>query len=225
MKSERNQSGSDQIYPSDQELLDRVAENDSQAMELLLTRYKGLVRSKAAAMYMAGADAEDVIQEGMIGLFKAIRDYNPEHHVPFAAFAAYCIMAQITDAVRQASRKKHQLLNQSISLQSLTPMADSDNDLPMSDHLGTSASPDPEQELMNQENMADLTYFIQQNLSPLERQSVLLFLQDLSYMQIAGCLNIPVKTVDNALRRARKKFMAYREQADQIALKDKEHLS
>ena len=114
MPAERDNSQID-----DDVLLAKSAGGDQQAIESLLVRYKDLVRRKASAMYMAGADAEDVIQEGMIGLFKAIRDYRPVHQVPFAAFASYCIMAQITDAVRQASRKKHKPLNDSLSLQSL----------------------------------------------------------------------------------------------------------
>lgn len=200
----------------DNDLLARAANGDSQAMEMLLVRYKGLVRHKASSMYMAGADAEDVIQEGMIGLFKAIRDFQPAHRVPFAAFASYCIMAQITDAVRQASRKKHQLLNNSVSLQSLVPTPEHDGDLLFSDLFNRTAVPDPEQELLNQENYADLHYFIQQELSLLEKQTVLLFIQKLSYRQIADCLEVPAKTIDNALRRARRKFLTYR-QANQLA--------
>ena len=143
---------------SDQVLLELAARGDSQAVDRLLTRYKNLVRRKASMMFMSGADAEDVIQEGMIGLFKAICSYQPEKEVPFQAFAAYCIMAQITDAVRRAGRLKHQLL------------------------------------------------------SPLERRTVLLLIQSLSYQQIAACLDIPVKAVDNALGRARRKFRQYRQE-------------
>ena len=207
--------------PADDDLLRLAASGDNQAMDQLLTRFKGLVRHKASAMFMAGADSEDVIQEGMIGLFKAIRTFHPEMNVPFAAFASSCISAQITDAVRQASRKKHQLLNQSVSLQSLVGSPDLGDERHFGDLLDSSSGQDPEQVLLSRENMADLKDFIQNHLSPLERQTVLLFIQNQSYQQIAANLNVPAKTVDNALRRARRKFLTYRKQAQQAVMKNR----
>lgn len=196
--------------PNDEALLVRASQGDQQAIETLLIRYKNLVRRKASAMFMAGADAEDVIQEGMIGLFKAIRDFKPEFKVPFAAFASYCIMAQITDAVRQASRKKHQPLNASLSLQELIQI-DGDNASERIDLLTESNRSNPEEVLLDQENLADLRLFIQSELSDLERQAVLLFMQNLSYQQIADCLGSSPKKVDNALGRARRKFIHFRQ--------------
>lgn len=193
----------------DEELLTRAGSGDQLAIEALLTRYKDLVRRKASTMYIAGADTEDVIQEGMIGLFKAIRDYRPIHKVPFAAFASYCIMAQITDAVRQASRKKHQPLNESLSLQSL--IQTEDDDLRLLDLFAGTSELDPEESLLDRENLADLQYFIQKALSPLEQQVVLLFMQQLSYQQIADCLGCTTKKIDNALHRARLKFSKFRQ--------------
>jgi RNA polymerase sporulation-specific sigma factor len=208
--------------PSDDSALLRLAATgDNQAMDQLLTRFKGLVRHKASAMYMAGADSEDVIQEGMIGLFKAIRTFQPEMKVPFAAFASACISSQITDAVRQASRKKHQLLNQSVSLQSLVGSSDPGEERPLADLLDSATAPDPEQAFLNQESMADLRDFIQNHLSVLERQTVLLFIQNQTYQQIAGNLGVPAKTVDNALRRARRKFMLYRNEARDAAMRNR----
>ncbi|HAL74592.1 MAG TPA: RNA polymerase sporulation sigma factor SigH [Clostridiales bacterium] len=193
----------------DDVLLAQAAQGNQQAIEALLIRYKDLVRRKASSMFMAGADAEDVIQEGMIGLFKAIRDYRPVHRVPFAAFASYCIMAQITDAVRQASRQKHRPLNNSLSLQSLI-QTDDDNDLQLIELFIGSNGPDPEEALLNNENLTDLQTFFIEELSQLEQQVVLLFIQKLSYKQIADCLGCSSKKVDNALSRARQKFLAYR---------------
>jgi RNA polymerase sigma factor (sigma-70 family) len=109
----------DGSLPDDITLALKAQAGDNQAMEDLVNRYKSLVRQKASAMYILGADTDDVIQEGMIGLFKAIRDFQPTQGASFATFANRCISAQITDAVRQASRKKHQPLNESISLQQL----------------------------------------------------------------------------------------------------------
>ncbi|MDW7658000.1 MAG: sigma-70 family RNA polymerase sigma factor [Bacillota bacterium] len=202
---------------SDKVLLEQAARGDSLAVDQLLTRYKNLVRRKASMMFMAGADTEDVIQEGMIGLYKAICAYKPEKEVPFPAFAAYCIMTQITDAVRKAGRLKHQLLSQSISLQSLSRETDEGPGLPISAFIPARPEADPEQALLNQESMSDLMTFIQNDLSQLERQAVLLFIQNLSYQQIAACLDVAEKTIDNALGRARRKFMQYRDKKNQLA--------
>lgn len=206
----KNNQGSD---ISDRILLEQAARGDSQAVDRLLTRYKNLVRRKASMMFIAGADKEDVIQEGMIGLYKAICAYKPEKAVPFPAFAAYCIMAQITDAVRRAGRLKHQLLSRSISLQSLSHETDEGVGLPISAFIPARPEPDPEQALLNRENLSALMLFIQQDLSRLERQTVLLFIQNLNYQQIAACLDVTEKSVDNALGRARRKFRQYRKQS------------
>ncbi len=202
--------------PQDDLLLARAGQGDQQAIESLLIRYKDLVRRKASAMFMAGADAEDVVQEGMIGLFKAIRDYRSVHQVPFAAFASYCIMAQITDAVRQASRQKHRPLNDSLSLQSLIQTEDS-GDFYLFERFVSATEPDPEEILLNRENLADLRVFFLAELSQLEQQIVLLFIQQLSYQQIADCLGCTPKKVDNALHRSRQKFLKYRRQAATVA--------
>ena len=198
--------------PSDEALLERAAKGDSQAVDCLLSRYKNLVRKKASLMFIAGADRDDVIQEGMIGLYKAICAYKPEKNVPFPAFASYCIMSQITDAVRQAGRMKHQPLSQSISLQSLAQETDGNIDPSSLTFIPGRLETDPEQALLDQENLAELMRFIEEELSPLERQVVLLYSQNLSYQQIAACLDRSIKSVDNALGRARRKFMDYRNQ-------------
>jgi RNA polymerase sporulation-specific sigma factor len=190
-------------------LLQKAAEGDQQAIETLMSRYKYLVRQKASAMFIAGADNEDVIQEGMIGLYKAIRDFRPVHKVPFAAFASYCIMAQITDAVRQASRQKHRPLNNSLSLQSILQTGE-EGDLLLLDRLTGLTAASPEESLLIREHLADLSYFVQNKLSTLERQVVLLFIQQLSYQQIADCLEITTKKVDNALSRVRQKLTNFR---------------
>jgi RNA polymerase sporulation-specific sigma factor len=199
----------------EQVLLKQAAQGNEQAVDQLLSRYKNLVRRKASMMYMAGSDTEDVIQEGMMGLLKAIRAYDPQKKVPFAAFASYCIMSQITDAVRKASRKKHQVLNESVSLQSPAHVSDGERDLPLMSFISSGSETRPDQVLQNQEDMTNLIAFIRQDLSPLERNAVLLFIQNLSYRQIADCLGVPVKSIDNALSRARRKFTQYREKNGQ----------
>ena len=154
---------------SEDVLLARAAEGDQQAIETLMIRYKNLVRSKAASMFMAGADPEDVIQEGMIGLFKAIRDFKPEFRVPFSAFASYCIVSQITDAVRRASRQKHRLLNDSLSLHTLIKSDDADDSRFLEIFIGD-AGPNPEEILIDRERVADLQDFFLNHLSRLEQQ-------------------------------------------------------
>lgn len=202
------------ISASDQrqrQLVDKANAGDTDAIEMIMMQYKGLVRKKAASMYMQGADQEDVIQEGMIGLYQAIRDYQPQHQVPFTAFASYCITARITDAVRRSSRLKHQPLNESISLQALQ-QPDDPQAQPMLALFADKGTPDPEKTLLERENLKALQYFIQYKLSQLERDVVLKFIQGTRYADIARQLDCPVKTVDNALRRARQKFTDFRRQ-------------
>lgn len=195
-------------------LLAQAGEGDRAAMEELLELYKGLVRHKASSMFMAGADAEDVIQEGMIGLFKAIRDYKTDQGMMFSSFAGYCIMSQITDAVRRASRQKHRPLNESLSLHG-SASSDADQDLRWLDLIAAQNQNDPEQQLLNQEKQLLLLEFIQQRLSSKERQIVLLYLQSLTYRQIASFIGCSVKSVDNALGRVKSKMKQYR-QGDRI---------
>jgi|LSQX01.2.fsa_nt_gb RNA polymerase sporulation-specific sigma factor len=192
-------------------LLARAASGDSQAVDQLLQQYKGLVRHKAAMMFMPGADREDVIQEGMIGLYKAIRAFDPAKQVPFVSFASYCIMAQITDAVRKSNRQKHQILNESVSLDNIEPSSAKDSSLPLLSVLPDKEGSDPEQALLDREDMAELLDFMQNDLSRLEKKVVLFYIQDLTYEQIAGCLDITEKSVDNAISRARRKFRLYRQ--------------
>lgn len=206
-------------YNQDDVLLAQASQGDQQAIEELMIQYKNLVRRKAASMFMAGSDAEDVIQEGMIGLFKAIRDFKPEFHVPFASFASYCIMSQITDAVRKASRQKHRLLNHSLSLQSLV-QGESAGDLQLLEMFIGTPVPNPEEILLDRERVADLQHFFMNRLSQLEQQAVLLFMQKLTYQQIADCLGCSPKQVDNALSRARQKFLTYRDQ-NQLDIRSK----
>lgn len=189
-------------------LLHAAQTGDNQAMEILLSHYKGLVRHKAASMFIAGADAEDVIQEGMIGLFKAIRSYDPTLGVNFAAFASRCIAAQITDAVRQASRQKHRPLNESLSLQGLQQGA-AESGTPPGTLDWPDSDQDPEKLLLSREQAADFQTFIRQNLSSLEQQVLQLYLQGLPYQQIADHLDCSSKRVDNALHRARQKIATF----------------
>lgn len=181
-----------------------LAQNgDATAMETVLARYKGLVRRKAVDVFLVGGDTEDVVQEGMIGLFKAVRTYRPEHGVPFSTFAAYCVSSRITDAVRTATRHKHSPLNDSLSLQR---MADDEDGSDRLDVFQDTAREDPEQLLLGREAYESLRAFLEATLTDLERKSVLLMMEGMSYREVAARLGRSVKAIDNALRRARAKF-------------------
>jgi RNA polymerase sporulation-specific sigma factor len=192
----------------DRQLVSQAQAGDPAAMETLLNRFKGLVRARASDFFMAGADHEDVIQEGMIGLFKAIRTYQPDYQVPFSSFAAYCVLAQITDAVRRASRLKHGPLNESVSLQSLMN-TEGETGLNLLDVFIDVSRADPEQAVLAKEALQSLTTFLQNDLSALEYKVVLLFMEGCSYQEMASRMEISTKSVDNALRRARQKFEQY----------------
>ncbi len=178
---------------------------DDAAMETVLARYKGLARRKAADFFLAGGDAEDVTQEGMIGLYKAVRTYRPEHGVPFSTFAAYSVAARITDAVRTASRRKHGPLNDSLSLQGLTD-ANGEEGPDLLDVYIDVTRADPLQQYIGREAAESLRVFIETELTELERQCVARLIEGISYKDTALRLDRSAKAVDNALRRARAKF-------------------
>ncbi len=190
--------------PDDLTLAMKAKAGDNLAMEQLIDRYKALVRQKASAMFMLGADTDDVIQEGMIGLFKAIRDFQPDQGASFATFANRCVAAQITDAVRQASRQKHRPLNESISLQHLLSPDDSEQN--RSDREIPATLDNPEQTLLSKEESDLLLGYLKQQLSDLEQQVLQLYLKGRSYREIATELHCTPKRVDNALARTRRKL-------------------
>jgi len=193
--------------PDDLTLAMKAKAGDNLAMEQLLDRYKALVRQKASAMYMLGADTDDVIQEGMIGLFKAIRDFQPDQGASFSTFANRCVAAQITDAVRQASRQKHRPLNESISLQKLLTPDDSERD--QGDHDIPASLETPEQKLLSKEESDQLLDYLKAQLSDLEQQVIQLYLKGRSYREIAAELHCTPKRVDNALTRTRRKLAQF----------------
>lgn len=187
----------------------RAAQGDERAMEQILTAFKPLVRRKAEPFYMPGAEREDVLQEGMIGLFKAVRTYRADLNVPFAAFAATCVQAQITDAVRKASRLKHQPLNRSVPLDQPAVADPGHEDFDLSDRL-PDGEPDPQEAALAREENEALATALSALLSPLENRCLRLFLRKMSYREIAAKLAVSPKTVDNALSRIRRKLLQIR---------------
>ncbi len=187
---------------TDEELLELFRGGETKVMDFLLEKYKHLVRMKANTMFLLGGDTDDLIQEGMIGLFKAIRDYRQEKDSSFSTFASLCISRQIYKAVEAASRKKHGPLNSYISL-SVGDDSEMQNQVPYP--LKASAVNDPENLLIGQEEMKLFFEKVDETLSPLERQVLNLHLAGNNYHQIAEMLGKPEKSIDNALQRMKQK--------------------
>ena len=187
-------------YP-DEELIDMYRAGDEQAIEYIFERYKYIVRKKAKAVFLAGGDSDDLIQEGMIGLYKAIRDYREDHNSSFASFAELCITRQILSAINASRRQKHQPLNSYISLYR-TPESGDRELLELIEQPGG----DPEERFISRETAAALRRVINTRLTPLERRVTELFLQGMTYRQIAEAVPCPIKSVDNALSRVKRKL-------------------
>lgn len=177
---------------------------DGQALEYLLNKYKNFVLSKARYYFLAGADKEDLIQEGMIGLYKAVRDFQPDKQVSFRVFAELCITRQVITAVKSASRRKHQPLNGYVSLN--RPVFDEESDRTMMDLVKSTRESNPEEILISREDVGALERNLLGNLSELEKKVLTLYLGGKSYQEIGEILDRPVKSIDNALQRIKTKL-------------------
>ena len=188
---------------TDEILIEQLRSGQEQITDYIMDKYKNLVRKRANAMFLMGGDTDDLIQEGMIGLFKAIRDYRMEKDASFYHFADLCITRQIYHAVEASQRKKHQPLNTYISLNAQMGQEGEDT---LQDLLESVENPNPEQLLIDQENANDIQEKLYKNLSKFERQVLLLYLQGSNYRQIAKQLHKEPKAIDNALQRIRGKI-------------------
>ncbi|MCI8858579.1 MAG: RNA polymerase sporulation sigma factor SigH [Lachnospiraceae bacterium] len=188
---------------TDEILIEQLRSGQEQITDYIMDKYKNLVRKRANAMFLMGGDTDDLIQEGMIGLFKAIRDYRMEKDASFYHFADLCITRQIYHAVEASQRKKHQPLNTYISLNAQMGQEGEDT---LQDLLVSVENPNPEQLLIDQENANDIQEKLYKNLSKFERQVLLLYLQGSNYRQIAKQLHKEPKAIDNALQRIRGKI-------------------
>ena len=188
----------------DEDLVATAKSGDNLAMEFLLNKYKNFVRIKAKSYFLIGADREDIIQEGMIGLYKAVRDFKADKLSSFRAFAELCITRQIITAIKTATRQKHIPLNQSISLNK--PIYDEDGERTLLDVMASQKTSDPEELVINQEVSEDIKERIQENLSDLESQVLRLYLEGKSYQEMARDLNRHTKSIDNALQRVKRKI-------------------
>lgn len=207
--------GARYLEMSDRELVRRAQEEDTKALVTMLERYTEFVRLKARSYFLVGADREDIIQEGMIGLYKAIRDYREDKETSFKAFAEICITRQIITAIKTATRQKHTPLNSYVSLNNPISEADDPDRLYM-DFLADRAY-DPAEMVVSAEEAESIKTNFREMLSGLETQVLLLYIEGRSYQQIANDLDRHVKSIDNALQRIKRKVEQHLEYRENLA--------
>ena len=189
----------------DEELISRFKNGESEILDYLMEKYKNMVRKKARTMFLIGGENDDLIQEGMIGLFKAVRDYQPDKDATFQTFASICVDRQIYNAIQSSNRQKHQPLNSYVSL--------SEQGGENEEHLGDTWVENPESIIIDQENVENLEQEITTTLSPMENQVLEYYLAGNGYGEIAELMGKTPKSIDNALRRIRTKI---KEQLEQL---------
>jgi RNA polymerase sporulation-specific sigma factor len=193
----------------DEIVIDHVHQGDTEALDYLINKYRNFVRAKARSYFLIGADREDIIQEGMIGLYKAIRDFKEDKLSSFKAFAELCITRQIITAIKTATRQKHIPLNSYVSLDK--PIYDEESDRTLMDVISGAKVMNPEELIINQEEFDDIEVKMGELLSDLERKVLVLYLDGRSYQEISEDLNRHVKSIDNALQRVKRKLERYLE--------------
>ena len=191
---------------TDDELVTLMHDGESEVVDYLMEKYKGLVRSLAGSMFILGGDTQDLVQEGMIGLFKAIREYDCGRDAGFRTFANLCISRQIYSAVRASGRQKHAPLNSYVSLYSTENENGEKGELQLGDTLMADRGTEPEAVVLEHEKALSISEAIDSELSPLEREVLDLYVTGLSYTEIAKILGRDEKSTDNALQRIRNKL-------------------
>ncbi|MBO5488860.1 MAG: RNA polymerase sporulation sigma factor SigH [Eubacterium sp.] len=191
---------------TDEELVALAQQNDSMAVDMLLEKYKPLVRKKARALYLIGGDNDDLIQEGMISLYKSIRDYDLKRENSFGSFASVCIERHLYNVIKGANTKKNSPLNTYVSLYEPTGNAKETGRETLADTLQPRALTNPEEIVIDRENVTDLEKAIESQLSDFEQEVVRLYLEGNDYQQIAKILDKSAKSIDNALQRVKKKL-------------------
>ena len=195
---------------TDEEVISRIKENCSNiALDYLINKYRNFVRAKARSYFLIGADREDIVQEGMIGLYKAIRDFRNDRLSSFRAFAELCVTRQIITAIKTATRQKHIPLNSYVSLNK--PIYDEDSDRTLLDVLSGARISDPEELVISHEEFIDIEQKMEEILSDLEWRVLMSYLDGKSYQEIAVDLHRQVKSIDNALQRVKRKLEKYME--------------
>jgi RNA polymerase sporulation-specific sigma factor len=199
---------------ADEEIVELAQQGEQFAVEYLVDKYKNFVRAKARSYFLIGADKEDIIQEGMIGLFKAIRDYKLDKLTSFRAFAELCITRQIITAIKTATRQKHIPLNSYVSLNK--PVYDEESDRTLIDILSTTKITNPEEIIISREEFIFIEKKMGEILSSLEWKVMMAYLEGKSYQEIAVELKRHVKSIDNALQRVKRKLEKYLEDRHEL---------
>ena len=194
---------------SDDDVVVLAQQGDGEALEFLLDKYKNFVRGRARSYFLVGADHEDIVQEGMIGLYKSIRDFKPDKQSSFRAFAELCVKRQIITAIKTATRQKHVPLNSYVSLNK--PLYGEESDRTLLDVIEGRVT-NPEELFIGQEDMSHIQEQIGTVLSDLEQQVLSAFLDGKSYQEIAEMLGRHVKSIDNALQRVKRKLTHFLEE-------------
>jgi RNA polymerase sporulation-specific sigma factor len=195
----------------DLQLVMRVRNGDEHAREQLIRRYTGFVRMKASSYFLAGGESEDLIQEGLIGLWKAVRDFRPDKETSFRSFAELCVTRQIITAIKTATRYKHQALNTYISFSHTPAGQEPDSDCTLGDALPGSHVDEPSVQVISSEELRSLVFCLGTGLSTLEADALRLYLEGNSYEQMAEFLGCDTKTIDNALQRVKRKIVVHQQ--------------
>jgi RNA polymerase sporulation-specific sigma factor len=194
---------------ADLQLVIRARNGDTKAMDTLIRRYTGFVRLKSSSYFLAGGDSDDLIQEGMIGLYKAVRDFNPDMETSFRSFAELCITRQIITAIKTATRFKHAPLNTYVSFSQTPAGQESEGDCTLGDALPGPTTNDPSVCVISTEELQSLVFALGTGLSRLEADALRCYLEGLSYEDMAVELGCDCKTIDNALQRVKRKILAH----------------
>ncbi|HEY3961232.1 MAG TPA: RNA polymerase sporulation sigma factor SigH [Gaiellaceae bacterium] len=195
----------------DLQLVLKARNGSTQAMDQLIRRYTSFVRLKSSSYFLAGGDSEDLIQEGLVGLYKAVRDFRPDKETSFRSFAELCVTRQIITAIKTATRFKHAPLNTYVSFSHTPAGQDGDGDVTLGDALPGPAVNDPSVRVISTEELQSLVGCLSTTLSPLEADALRLYLEGSSYEQMAEELGCDTKTIDNALQRVKRKILTHQE--------------
>ncbi len=193
----------------DLQLIMRARNGDPSALDYLIRKYTGFVRLKASSYFLAGGDSEDLIQEGLIGLYKAVRDFRADKETSFRSFAELCVTRQIITAIKTATRFKHAPLNQYVSFSHTPAGQDSDSDCTLGDALPGPSVDEPSTCVISTEELQSLVFTLGTGLSRLEADALRLYLEGSSYEEMAEELGCDTKTIDNALQRVKRKVVTH----------------
>jgi RNA polymerase sporulation-specific sigma factor len=193
----------------DLQLVIRARNGDSHSMDMLIRRYTGFVRLKASSYFLAGGDSEDLIQEGLIGLYKAVRDFRSDKETSFRSFAELCITRQIITAIKTATRFKHAPLNTYVSFSQTPAGQESEGDCTLGDALPGPLVDEPSICVISTEELQSLVFCLGTGLSKLEADALRLYLEGCSYEEMAQELEVDTKTIDNALQRVKRKILQH----------------